>query len=114
MLRRRPPVTNLTPIRYNAQHPGLQKNLPATFKYDVWGPRKTWVKEVPVPFEGENKTLWGPQRQLVYNKKKKKMEIQIVENSPFVSLRKSAEKFILVKLLPMSFKKFLARKSCSF
>ena len=114
MFRRRPPVTNLTPIRYNAQHPGLQKNLPATFKYDVWGPRKTWVKEVPVPFEGENKTLWGPQRQLVYNKKKKKMEIQIVENSPFVSLRKSAVKFLQVKLLTMSIKKFLARKSCSF
>jgi len=83
MLRRRPPVTYLAQIRYNAQHPGLQKNLPATFKYDVWGPRKTWIKEVPVPFEDENKTLWGPQRQLVYNKKKKKMEIQIVENSPF-------------------------------
>ena len=86
MLRRRPPVLTNQPVRLNANHPGLQKHLPATFKYDVWGPRKTWVKQVPVPVEQTaNKTLWGPQRELVYNRKKRKMEVKVFEHSPWVS-----------------------------
>jgi len=62
------------------------KALPQLYKYDVWGPRKTWIKEVHIDVEKQSDTLWGPNRRAVWDKKQQKMVVKYEEHSDFVSL----------------------------
>lgn len=77
-------LQQLLPLRLSTRFKVIQ-NLPQLYKYDVWGPRKTWVKEMPVPVEESRKTLWGPARTLVWDKRQQKMIVKTEEHSPFVS-----------------------------
>lgn len=98
-------LQQLLPLRLSTRFKVIQ-NLPQLYKYDVWGPRKTWVKEMPVPVEESRKTLWGPARTLVWDKRQQKMIVKTEEHSPF------KEKSLILRgrlarvLSPMTKKKF--------
>jgi|ERR1712130_107959 len=54
--------------------------VPQTMKYGVWGLRKTWIKEVPVPYEPGQK-VWGKEKVVVWSKWRREMVVKTKEHS---------------------------------
>lgn len=57
--------------------------VPQTMKYGVWGLRKTWIKEVPVPYEPGQK-VWGKEKVVVWSKWRREMVVKTKEHSEWV------------------------------
>jgi len=64
-------------IRRKTQYPA------PLMKTEFWGPRKTWVKETPLPANLEEQpTVWGEEKVAVWNRKKNEIEIRKKVYSP--------------------------------
>lgn len=56
----------------------------ALMKFDTWGARKTFVKEVPLE-RAEDEALWGEQRVVKWSKRKQEMVVVTEKQSQIVS-----------------------------
>ena len=74
--------SSLTTARFKS---GLQnvEVVPQMMKYGVWGLRKTWIKELPVPYEPKQK-VWGKHKVVVWSKWRREMVVKTKEHSEWV------------------------------
>ena len=56
----------------------------ALMKFDTWGARKTFVKEVPLE-RAENEALWGERKIVKWSRRKQEMVVVTEKQSEIVS-----------------------------
>ena len=72
----------LTAVRFKSVPPKTD----ALMKFDTWGARKTFVKEVPLE-RVENKVLWGEQKVVKWSRRKQEMIVVTEKQSEIVSYK---------------------------